>query len=87
MLRFLVTAFIPSSPILVTLMMEALQSSETSVLTRATCHNIPGDGILKVTYFEFDINIMPLTSSHLYTFLSGTNMAAMITGGSENSTA
>jgi hypothetical protein len=28
--------FVPSSPILVTLMMEALSSSETSVLTRAT---------------------------------------------------
>jgi hypothetical protein len=31
----LVTAYVPSSPI-VTLMMEALHSSETSVLTRAT---------------------------------------------------
>jgi hypothetical protein len=35
-----------SSPILVTLMMEALLSSETSVLTRATQHTIQGDGIL-----------------------------------------
>jgi hypothetical protein len=34
--RLLVTANVPSSPILVTLMMEALSSSETSVLTRAT---------------------------------------------------
>jgi hypothetical protein len=36
---------VPSSPILVTLMMEALSSSETSVLKRAPQRNIPEDGI------------------------------------------
>jgi hypothetical protein len=46
MLLLLVTAnVVPSSPILVILMREAIRSSETSILTRGTQCSIPEDGI------------------------------------------
>jgi hypothetical protein len=47
MLWLLVTANVVRLLILVTLMMEVIHSSETSVLTRATYRNIPDYGILR----------------------------------------
>jgi lysylphosphatidylglycerol synthetase-like protein (DUF2156 family) len=48
-LRMLFAAsVVPSSLILFTLMMEAMRSSETSVLTRTTLHHILGDRILQL---------------------------------------
>jgi hypothetical protein len=62
----LLTANVHSSPILVTLMMEALRSSETSVLTRATRRNIPEDGILHSHRHENVKSYIALTGWTLY---------------------
>jgi hypothetical protein len=47
--QLLVTSnFVPSSPILVTLMTEAMRTSETSVLKKTARRNIPEDGVLHI---------------------------------------
>jgi hypothetical protein len=39
-------SFVPSMPILFTLMIEAIGSPETSALTKDTRRNVPEDGII-----------------------------------------
>jgi hypothetical protein len=57
MLQLLVTVDVPSPPILVTLMKEAIHSSEMSVLTRATWRNIPVDDIIHSLLLHLHTNI------------------------------
>jgi hypothetical protein len=55
------TNVVPSSPILVTLITEAISFSETSVLTRATRRNIPEESILHSHLRENLISYIAIT--------------------------
>jgi hypothetical protein len=64
----LVTAnVVPISPIRVTLMMEALRFSETSVLTIGTRRNIPEESILELNFLRrvlrllVTVNVVPVS--------------------------
>jgi hypothetical protein len=61
----LLATVVPSSPIIAILMMEAMRSSDTWVLTMAKRRNIPGDGILHRHRPEYFKSYIVLTGSAL----------------------
>jgi hypothetical protein len=68
--RLLVTAsVVPSSPSLVTLIKEALSSSETSGLTRATRRDIPEDVILQRNFHMRSQSVFTLVRISLFHLL------------------